>query len=79
MQQVSFKCETPQLELKSLWTFLAVKHSQRTKNGKVITTQKAQITYWSRQALRRHEFDEMMPPEVWASLCIFTDATIVGY
>jgi hypothetical protein len=31
MRQASFKCETPQLELKSLRTFLAIKHCQGTK------------------------------------------------
>ena len=36
MQQALFKCETPQLELKSLQTFLAIKCCQRTKIGKVI-------------------------------------------
>jgi len=36
MQQVLFKCETPQLELKSSHTFLAIKRSQWTKIGKVI-------------------------------------------
>jgi hypothetical protein len=36
MQQALFKFETPQLELKSSRTFLAFKHCQRTKLGKVI-------------------------------------------
>ncbi len=36
MQQASFKCETPRLELKSWRTFLAIKRCQRTKIRKVI-------------------------------------------
>ncbi len=36
MQQASFKCETTQLELKSLQIILAIKCCQRTKIGKVI-------------------------------------------
>jgi hypothetical protein len=36
MRQALFKRETPGLELKSLRTFLAIKHCQRTKIRKVI-------------------------------------------
>ena len=36
MQQASFKCETPQLELKSSQTFLCIKRCERTKSQKVI-------------------------------------------
>ena len=36
MWQVSFKCKTPQLELKSSRSFLAIKHCQRTKSKIVI-------------------------------------------
>jgi hypothetical protein len=36
MQQALFKCEMPQLELKSLWSFLAIKRCQGTKSKKVI-------------------------------------------
>jgi hypothetical protein len=32
--QVSFKCETPRLELKSSRSFLAIKHFQGTKSTK---------------------------------------------
>jgi hypothetical protein len=35
MQQASFKCETPRLELKSLRAFLAIKRCQGTKSNKV--------------------------------------------
>jgi hypothetical protein len=36
MQQASFKCETPRLELKSSAKFLAIKRCQGTKSKKVI-------------------------------------------
>jgi hypothetical protein len=36
MRQASFKYEMLRLELKSLWTFLAIKRGLRTKIGKVI-------------------------------------------
>ncbi len=36
MQQASFKCEAPQLEQKISRSFLAIKHCQRKKFGKVI-------------------------------------------
>ena len=36
MRQASYKCETPRLELKSSWTFLAIKLCQGTKSKKVI-------------------------------------------
>ena len=35
MRRVSFRCETPQLELKSLQSFLAIKHCQGIKSKKV--------------------------------------------
>ena len=34
--QAAFKCELPQLELNRARTFLAIKHCERTKNGKVL-------------------------------------------
>jgi hypothetical protein len=36
LQLSALSSALPQLELKSLWTFLAIKHCQRTKNRKVI-------------------------------------------
>ncbi len=38
MQQASFKCEMPQLELKSLRRILAIKRCQWTKSENVITS-----------------------------------------
>jgi hypothetical protein len=38
MRQASFKCEMPRLELKSLWSFLAIKRCRGTKSKKVINS-----------------------------------------
>ncbi len=43
MQQASCKWETPQFELKSSCTFLAIKRCQRTKLGKVIKLTRSSI------------------------------------
>ena len=43
MWQVSFKCETQRLELKSLWSFLAIKHCQGTKSKKIIKLAKSSL------------------------------------
>jgi hypothetical protein len=43
MQQASFKCEMPRLELKSSWSFLAIKHCQRTKRKKLLSDHEAQF------------------------------------
>ena len=45
MQQASFKCEMPRLELKSSWSFLAIKRFQRTKSKKVINSLPAKSCY----------------------------------
>ena len=43
MRQASCKCKTPQLELKSSRTFLAIKHCEGTKIGKVIKQSQSSI------------------------------------
>jgi hypothetical protein len=43
MQQALFKCETPQLELKSLATFLCIKRCQGRKIGNVIKISRSSI------------------------------------
>jgi hypothetical protein len=47
MQQASSKYETPRLELKSSWSFLAIKHCQQTKFEKVIKLTQSSIKKWS--------------------------------
>ncbi len=66
--QALLKCETPQLELESSATFLAMKRWQRTKVGKVINLAQKQlknghiyapigikllIMFWSRERMRK--------------------------
>ena len=41
MQQASFECEMPWLELKSSWIFLAIKRCQQTKVEKLLSDNKA--------------------------------------
>jgi hypothetical protein len=45
MQQASCKCETPWFKRKSSLTFLAIKHCQQTKFGKVIKLTKKMVAY----------------------------------
>ena len=47
MRQASCKYETPRLELKSSAKFLAIKHCQRTKFGKVISLARSSIFKWA--------------------------------
>jgi hypothetical protein len=47
MWQASFKCETPQLKLKSSRTFLAIKRCERTKIGKVIKQSRSSKLRWA--------------------------------
>jgi hypothetical protein len=46
MWQASFKCETPRLEPKSSWTFLAIKHCQGTKTIKLWSDHEARQKSW---------------------------------
>jgi len=46
MQRVSFKRETPRLELKSSQSFLAIKLCQQTKSKKVIKQSRSSIKSW---------------------------------
>ena len=46
MQQASFKCEAPRLELKSSRSFLAIKGCQRTKSKKVIKWSRSPLKSW---------------------------------
>ncbi len=45
--QASFKCETPRLELKSSWWFLAIKHCQWTKSKKVVKQSWSSLKSWA--------------------------------
>jgi len=47
MQLAAFKYEMPQLELKSLQTFLAIKRCQRTKIRKIIKQARSSKKKWS--------------------------------
>jgi hypothetical protein len=42
MRRASFKCETPQLKLKSSRTFLAIKRCEGTKIGKLLSNNEAE-------------------------------------
>ena len=53
MQQASFKCEMPWLELKSLRTFLAIKCCQLTEIGKVIKLVRSLLKSWAHICARR--------------------------
>ncbi len=53
MQQASCKCETPQLELKSLRTSLAIKRFQRTKIKKVINRSRISLKSWAHMCTHR--------------------------
>jgi len=46
MQQASYKCEIPQLELKSSRTFLAIKRCQGTKLDKFLNNHEARQKSW---------------------------------
>ncbi len=75
LQRASFKCETPQLELKSLRSFLAIKRCQRTKSKKVIKQSRSSLKDWriyapiavkllTRSLTRRHA--TTYPPPAYA-------------
>jgi len=45
MQRASLKCKMPRLELKNLWSFLAIKRCQGTKSKKVNKLARISRTY----------------------------------
>ena len=82
MQQASFKCETPRLELKSSRSFLSIEHCQRTKSKKVIKQSRSSIYKLAhiicatsgKAVLKRHKF--VSKRCIILCLCVFRNAPI---